>query len=161
MVMVRARARAKARVGSDGYAPCEDQDIVTDDDEGVEEAKADEHGVRCCQVEQQGEDRCRGGGEHRACRTVKRPRESSRDRLRDAWRHHGRLLLRVRKCFIPGARCTDASMFVRLPIHLPTYLLTFHVSVNTKMSSAPMQRIRKRPSISRLPMVVCDHKYFT
>ena len=26
-------------------------------------------------------------------------------------------------CFIPGARCTDASMFVRLPIH--TYLLTY------------------------------------
>ena len=27
------------------------------------------------------------------------------------------------RCFIPGARCTDASMFVRLPIH--TYLLTY------------------------------------
>ena len=40
-----------------------------------------------------------------------------------------------------------------------TTSLTFHVSVNTKMSSAPMQRIRKRPSSSKTLTVLCEYKY--
>ena len=48
-----------------------------------------------------------------------------------------------------------------MPSHLLTSLLTFHVSVNTKMSSAPMQRIRKRPSNSKMLTVFWKYKYFT
>ena len=34
---------------------------------------------------------------------------------------------------------------------------SFHVSVNTKMSSAPMQRMRKRPSSSKMLTVRWPH----
>ena len=103
----------------------------------------------------------------RARRAVVCPAEACLERAGDGERHEGALLVSIAMVSISMAVVCisvtivsrggyDGALLVSMAIISMAIVSigarSFHVSIHTKMSSAPMQRIKKRPSSSKVAM---------